>query len=248
MRLPCQARALLDRPGTAIVLLPPPRWTPPPWLGCRSPALKRLSAQWGRGHDKLWSYPSYTRSSGRLHHDEVNPVHTATHLQGLVQCWLQIPRLSCHGEVSMGRVGAGQGPYGEPRDGEAATAPARGVRAAVRALWVDTCSYDRRALVICLYVPVALTLLEYMFHPSRARYWMPLTQYLTWAVMPFLWYFSGCLLLMVALPMVLLRTLGVRPRAMGVRLRGTAGAAPMYGVLYLLPFPTLVWATTQPAF
>ena len=148
----------------------------------------------------------------------------------------------------MGRVGAGQGSSGEPRDGEAAPAPAHGVRAAVQALWVEAWSYDRRALVICLYVPVALTLLEYMFHPSRARYWMPLTQYLTWAVMPFLWYFSGCLLLMVALPMVLLRTLGVRPRAMGVRLRGTAGAAPMYGVLYLLAFPTLVWAATQPAF
>src|SRR5262249_3044203 len=113
------------------------------------------------------------------------------HLQGLVQRWVQIPRLSCHGEVSMGRVDAGQGSYGEPRDGEVATAPARGVRAAVRALWVEACSYDRRALVICLYVPVALTLLEYMFRPSRARSWMPLTPYLTWAVMPFLWYFRA---------------------------------------------------------
>src|SRR5262249_21133906 len=157
---------------------PPPRWTLPPRLGRGSPARKRLSARWGRGHDALWSYPSHTRSRGRLHRDEVTPVHTATHLQGLVQRWVQIPRLSCHGEVSMGRGHAGQGSYGEPRDGEVATAPARGVRAAVRALWVEACIYDRRALVICLYVPVALTLLEYMFRPSRARYWMPLTPYL----------------------------------------------------------------------
>jgi membrane protease YdiL (CAAX protease family) len=109
----------------------------------------------------------------------------------------------------------------------------------------DLLTYDRRPFLILLYVPVALTLLEYVFLPENAAEWFD------WArrarrgteddLRRYVWWGGGCLALLVVIPALLLRLgAGVRLREMGLRVRGTGRDALVYLLLYAIFAPVVV--------
>ena len=119
----------------------------------------------------------------------------------------------------------------------------------LRGLIADAREYDRRSLLILIYVPVALAMLEYFFVPSRGGDTFRFLRDPERPFLPYLWYHLGCLIFMVAVPMLLgWFGAGLSPRAAGVTVRGTWRDAPLYGLLYLLSIPLLLWAARQPAF
>jgi len=126
--------------------------------------------------------------------------------------------------------------------------PITGPHLRLRDLPAQARAYDRRALAILVYVPIALAILEYAFVPSRAGQVWSFIEHAGGSVLTYVWYNVGTLAFMVVLPMALLRLLGVRPRDTGVRVRGTGRDAPLYGLLYLLTLPLLAWAATQKSF
>jgi hypothetical protein len=122
----------------------------------------------------------------------------------------------------------------------------------------DLFRFDRAAMTILLYVPLALTAMEYLFLPPL-RYTRPAPAWVldvqrslaaTWATVPstlwpWLWWGAGCLVVMVLLPMLALRVVaGVRPRDTGLRLRGTGRDAGVYAILLVLFLP-VVWLVAQ---
>lgn len=141
---------------------------------------------------------------------------------------------------------------------EAPSAPPAGVLAGLRALVRDLLDFDRRALVVLVWVPVALTAMEYVFlpplrwrppppawvadaHQLLAR-WLPSAPR---ALVPWLWWGIGCLTMMVAVPMALLAGIArTGPRATGVRVRGTGRDARLYLVLFLV-FAPVVWLVSR---
>jgi hypothetical protein len=109
--------------------------------------------------------------------------------------------------------------------------------------------YDLGARLILIYVPVALAVLEYFFVASRSSEHLAFLRNPSRPVFLYLWYHAGCMVFMVAVPMLLGRLVGgFSPRDCGVTVRGTARDAPLYGLLYLLAIPMLLWASQQPAF
>jgi hypothetical protein len=135
------------------------------------------------------------------------------------------------------------------------SAPSRG---GVLGPWAGFLRYDRRALAILLYVPVALTTLEFVFIPGgewkrpipawaadvvrQISVWFPS---IPRALAVHLWWAAGCVFLMLLLPMVLLRlAAGVRPRDCGLRVKGTLRDAPAYLVLFLV-FAPVVWLVSK---
>jgi hypothetical protein len=136
-----------------------------------------------------------------------------------------------------------------PRGGDDLPPGGRGIPTLLR----DLLSYDRRAFLILLWVPVALTLLEYVFLPWRANEWF------AWArrarpgteadLHRYLWWGGGCLLLLVVVPALLLRLgAGVRLREIGLRVRGTGRDAVVYLLLYAIFAPVVVWISTTEEF
>jgi hypothetical protein len=135
--------------------------------------------------------------------------------------------------------------------------------AGVRGLVRDLLSFDRTALVVLLAVPLALTLLDYYGMPwhypvHRARrpaltQWKmrpveaPLAEHLEGIEMPgppavrhYVWWGAACLAFLVLLPMLAGWLLAKKsPRALGLKLKGTAHDAWMYLLLYVLFFPIL---------
>lgn len=129
-----------------------------------------------------------------------------------------------------------------------AAAPDRKERG-LRGLLREAREYDRRSLLILIYVPVALAILEYFFVPARSGDRFEFLRNPSRPVLPYLWYHLGCLVFMVGAPMLLgWLGAGLSPRAAGVTVRGTWRDAPLYGVLYLLAIPLLLWAACQPDF
>lgn len=127
--------------------------------------------------------------------------------------------------------------------------PPEGRIAGLRGLLREGRAYDRQPLVILIYVPIALAILEYFFVASRSGDTFPFLRDPSRPVLPYLWYHLGCLLFMVAVPMALgWLGAGMTPRAAGVTVRGTLADVPLYGVLYLLAIPLLLWAASQPSF
>lgn len=131
-------------------------------------------------------------------------------------------------------------------------------RAGVATLVRDLLSFDRRAAVILVYVPVALTLMEYLFL-SEARWRRPKPAWIREmlrdlgaqfpSVPPdlwqWLWWGAGCLTLLVLVPMALLRVAaGVGPRETGLRVKGTGRDALVYALLYAVFLP-VVWLVSQ---
>jgi hypothetical protein len=109
--------------------------------------------------------------------------------------------------------------------------------------------YDRRQLVILTYVPIALAVLEYFFVSPRSAEAFDFIRNSRRAVLPFVWYNLGCLVFMLAFPMAIAWWIGdLSPREAGLKVRGTLRDAPLYGVLYLLCLPILVWASRQSGF
>jgi hypothetical protein len=161
-----------------------------------------------------------------------------------------------------GREGAaGEGGVASP----AATSPSEGgapVRGRIRTLLRDLLAFDRRALVILAYVPIALTAIEYLFitHTAYKRpppawvgsflfdlreRWPSIPQ----PLLPWLWWSAGCLVLLVLVPMLLLRVVaGTGPRETGLRIRGTGREAWTYLGLYVLFVPVVWWVSQRPDF
>lgn len=156
----------------------------------------------------------------------------------------------------------------EPAAGEGnlraapATAPevqAAEARASLPRLVKDLFAFDRRTLLICLWVPIALTLLEYCFVPapsvaSRAPAWVGAAHDGLAKAFPsvpsglwrWIWWVAGCLSLGVAIPMALLKVLtGAGPRATGLRLKGTGPDALVYALLLAIFLPVVLWASTR---
>ncbi len=122
-------------------------------------------------------------------------------------------------------------------------------RTGLRGLLGEARAHDRLPLVILVYVPIALAVLEYFFVPERSGATFAFARDPARPVLRFLWYNGGCLVLMAAVPMLLAWLLaGLTPRAAGVAVRGTLRDVPVYGLLYLLTVPLLLWAARQPAF
>jgi hypothetical protein len=113
--------------------------------------------------------------------------------------------------------------------------------------------FDRRALLILAWVPLGLTLMEYVFLPSRvermfdwARTARPGTTEELWK---YLWWSGGCLATMVVVPSLLL-WFGARtsPRELGLRLRGTGKDALLYAALFLVFAPVVWWVSHRTDF
>ena len=147
-------------------------------------------------------------------------------------------------------------PEALPRD---AAVDASEARASLPRLVKDLLAFDLRTLVICVWVPVALTLLEYCFIPAsidgaRAPAWVGATLADLRRSFPsvpsglwrWLWWVAGCMSLGFVIPMVLLKVLtGVGPRATGLRLRGTGHDAIVYALLLAIFLPVVWWASTR---
>jgi hypothetical protein len=124
----------------------------------------------------------------------------------------------------------------------------------------DVFAFDRAAMLVLVYVPIALTVMEYVFIPGTSykrpnpAWTQDLLRLLasTFRGVPtelwkWLWWGAGCLLVMILLPMLLLRVgAGITPRACGIRLRGTAGDARVYAILFLV-FAPVVYFVAQRA-
>lgn len=127
--------------------------------------------------------------------------------------------------------------------------PPAGRITGLRGLLGERRAYQRRPLLILVYVPIALTILEYFFVPARSADTFPFLRDPARPVLFHLWYHLGCLLFMVAVPMALgWLGAGMTPREAGVTVRGTLHDVPVYGMLYLLAIPLLLWAASQPSF
>lgn len=141
-------------------------------------------------------------------------------------------------------------------------------------LWRDVRSFDRAALVILVSAPVLLTLLEYLglpWHYTREleRRATPALRMgmaadrapslVAWlgnpelfgppAVRPFVWWGLAVLVTMILLPLLVARVgAGLRPRDIGLRVRGTLREAPLYVLMYLLFAPVVWWVSRSPHF
>jgi hypothetical protein len=135
-------------------------------------------------------------------------------------------------------------------------------RAGLRGLLRDLVSFDRRAAVILVYVPVALTLMEYVFLPE-SRWRRPIPEWTRNLIrdlrarfpdvpadlMPWLWWGAGCLTVLVVVPMILLRLLAkTGPRETGLRVRGTGRDALVYLLLYVVFVPVVWLVSMRPDF
>lgn len=131
-------------------------------------------------------------------------------------------------------------------------------RAGLGLLVKDLLSFDRRAVWILVYVPVALTVLEYVFVPAtsvsgRAPSWR--SDAVLWIARQFpsfppeigrwLWWGSGCLVFLILLPMLLLRiAAGTRPSECGLKVKGTGRDALVYLLLFVV-FAPVVWLVSK---
>lgn len=146
----------------------------------------------------------------------------------------------------------------EPGDDSKGAAGAAAPRAGVRTLLRDLVSFDRRAFVILLYVPLALTVMEYVFI-SQTAYKRPNPAWVGTlladlskrfpdvpvALLPWLWWAAGCLVVMILLPMLLLKVVaGTGPRETGLKVAGTGRDAWLYLGLFVL-FAPVVWFVSQ---
>jgi uncharacterized protein len=127
--------------------------------------------------------------------------------------------------------------------------------------WTGLLRYDRRALAILLYVPIALTTLEFVFIPG-GEFKRPIPEWaaahardfasalgMPRALAPHLWWALGCVLLTLVLPMALLRLVaGTTPRECGLRLKGTLRDAPAYLLLFVVFAPVVWLASRRPEF
>ena len=143
---------------------------------------------------------------------------------------------------------------GGARVREEAAAPRAGFLTLLR----DLVSFDRRALVILVYVPLALTVMEYVFI-SQTAYKRPNPAWvgtllvdaskrfpsIPIALLPWLWWAVGCLVVMILVPMLLLKVVaGTGPRATGLKLAGTGRDAWLYLGLFIV-FAPVVWLVSQ---
>jgi len=129
----------------------------------------------------------------------------------------------------------------------------------LRTLARDLLSFDRRALLILGYVPVALAALEYLFvrpaigSPPPPAWISDVVTSLQRShpevpaqLVPWLWWGGGCAFLMILVPMGLLAIVRVSPRETGLRLKGTGRDALVYAVL-LVVFLPVVWLVSRRA-
>lgn len=133
-------------------------------------------------------------------------------------------------------------------------------RAGLPALIRDLLSFDRRAMLILVYVPAALVVMEYVFTPKSAfkrpnPAWTDALLKSFGAghpsipreLLPWLWWGVGCVSMLILLPMLLLKVFArTSPRETGLRIRGTGRDALVY-LLLLVVFAPVVWLVSQRA-
>ncbi len=148
------------------------------------------------------------------------------------------------------------GPVPAGRPGEEPGAPRE--RAGLVRLVKDLVSFDRRTVWILLYVPLALTVLEYVFVPATAtsgrapairtdavRWLQREFASVPYGLWPWLWWAGGCLVFFVLLPMTLLRlAAGTRPSDVGLKVKGTLPDARVYALLFAA-FAPVVWLVSK---
>lgn len=122
----------------------------------------------------------------------------------------------------------------------------------------DLVAFDRVTLLVLAWVPVALTTLEYAFIQVMHRTGRPPAWALdavAWLrvtfpsvprdLVPWLWWVSGCVVLLLLVPMALMRFVGgVGPRATGLRVKGTGRDARLYALLFVVFLP-VVWLASR---
>lgn len=144
----------------------------------------------------------------------------------------------------------------------------------LRQIWRDARSLPRDALVILVAAPVLLTLLEYLglpWHYTRGLERRGMVgvhmgemaarspDIVGWlgspelfgppSVRPFVWWGLAVLTTMIVLPLLIARVgAGLRPRDLGLRLRGTLPDARTYGLLLAVFLPVVWWVSRSPHF
>lgn len=127
---------------------------------------------------------------------------------------------------------------------------------------LDDLKRERVPLVVLVLSAVVLVFAEYFFLPGSFRETFPETtaKYAPgligleatgpwWgALLPFLWWTGGLLLLWVAIPAIAARLLGFRLADLGLSARGLLRKLPVYGLLYLLVMGGVLWASRQESF
>jgi len=125
----------------------------------------------------------------------------------------------------------------------------------LRALVRDVFDFDRASLLILAYVPLALTVLEYVFvrpaiggRISIAPEWVMgfLKSFgkdhpsIPPGLLPWLWWAAGCVVFLLVVPMALVRLgAGLRPRDTGLLVRGTGRDAIVYAILFVVFIPVV---------
>jgi len=117
---------------------------------------------------------------------------------------------------------------------------------------------DREAVIVLVTATVLLLVFEYWGRPgfynqSGISEWVSGLANPTLADLAeagaYLWWGLSSLLWRVALPLLIgVFWLKRRPTDLGFRLKGIAGHLPMYGLLYLVMVPLLVWASSLDSF
>lgn len=151
--------------------------------------------------------------------------------------------------------------------------PSEPTHGGLRQLFRDFLALDRAALVILVSAPILLTLLDYFglpWHYTRAleRGHGPSRMGVSPArapdlvealgnptffgpepVRPFVWWGLAVLVTMIVLPLLIARFgAGLRPREIGLRIRGTFRDARIYALLYLVFVPVVWMVSRTPAF
>lgn len=155
------------------------------------------------------------------------------------------------------------------------TLPSEPTRGGLRQLFRDFSALDRAALVILVSAPILLTLLDYFglpWHytralertgrgaprmgttPARAPELSELfgrapELFGPESIRPFVWWGIATVVTMIVLPLLIARIgAGLRPRDIGLKVRGTLRDARIYALLYLVFLPVVWMVSRSPDF
>lgn len=112
-------------------------------------------------------------------------------------------------------------------------------------------NHEKSAQVILVYTAIALTLIEYWFHPAHIEAWLnnqdismwmapSLKAGILWSIACFTFYFLG--------PFIYLKTQGWTVKELGLNPAGFLKHIKVYLFLFALMLPVIYLASTQPSF
>lgn len=116
--------------------------------------------------------------------------------------------------------------------------------------WFD---FDKRVLFILIYVPIALTLIEFLFVPVRSVNlfdWLNILSIQQGDTLCIhLWWISGCLLLNVVIPTIVLKYyFKASLSSFGLKIQGTLKDSKIYLGLFILMLPVIYLASLRSSF